>query len=619
MPVNRPTNAHGQGYSDLNFLMPQVVSSIDYTKGPYYAAIGDFGSVASAHTHLLGELPNQASVTIGTDGYQNMFSGGTIHFNNDGKLLGAMELGHYDGPWQPKQNFRKVNTILRYSEGTPKDGFSITAMAYASAGRLITDQPVRAVEEGLISQFGTLDPTDYSQSQRYSLSGHLDKPLGAGELAVSLYAVRSTMTLWNNFTHYLDDPVNGDQEEQDETRTLLGGAASYTIKPPILGLKTETVAGLQLRYDVVFVDRKHTWHRDTILGTCYQEQANPPVDTIAYAAANGNCTADQVNLLMVSPYLDETIHWTPWLRTALGIRADYQHASDHNLSRAPEVSGPAAAPLSARGGQWLFEPKINVALGPWEKTELYLSWGQGFHSNDVRGVFGFDAGGNTGGTQLLSKTTGMEVGLRTNIIPRLNLQLAAFQQDFSSELTYNPDIGADNSTAPSRRQGIEFSALYHPFRWLELNTDLAFAKPRYACAGNGTGANGCDGINGGTYIADAPRFIYSAGVLVNNLGPWSGSLQWRRLGTHSLTDGPQYPQDGGYSEWNLDASYEVKEGHLKGWKAQIAVFNLFNSHDMAADYYYTARLPGEPAQGIAGFQSHPLEPRSARFTLTKLF
>lgn len=619
MPVNRPTNTHGQGYSDLNFLIPQVVSSIDYTKGPYYAAIGDFGSVASAHTRLLNDLPNRMAATVGTDGYQNIVIGGTLHLKGDGHLLGALELGHYDGPWQPGQNFRKVNGILRYSEGTSQDGFSITAMAYASEGRLITDQPERAVAQGMISQFGTLDPTDYSKSQRYSLSAHGDKPVGPGQLAVSLYAIRSTMTLWNNFTHDLDDPVNGDQEEQDETRTTLGAAATYTVKPQILGRETQTVVGLQGRYDSVFVDRKHTWHRDTVLGTCYQEQNNPPYDTIAYAAANGNCTADRVHLLMVSPYLEETIHWTPWLRTVGGIRADYQHATDHNLARAPDANGPAAPPAYAAGGQWLFQPKASVALGPWEKTELYFSWGRGFHSNDVRGVLGFDAGGNTGGTQLLSKTTGMEIGLRSDIIPRLNLQVAVFQQDFSSELTYNPDIGADNSTAPSRRQGLEISAQYHPLRWLELNTDLAFARPRYRCAGNGTGVNGCGGIDGGTSIADAPRFIYSAGVLVNDLGPWSGSLQWRRLGTYSLTDGPKIPQGGGYSEWNVDVSYAITAGRWQGWKGQVGVFNLFNSHAMAADYYYTSRLPGEPAGGVAGFQSHPLEPRSARFTLSKTF
>jgi hypothetical protein len=618
MPVNRPTNAHGQGYSDLNFLMPQVVAGIDYTKGPYYAAIGDFGSVASAHTRLLDELPAQISATIGSDGYQNLFSGGTLHMPNHGKLLGALELGHYDGPWQPAQNFGKVNALLRYSQGAPGDGFSITAMAYASAGRLITDQPERAVQQGLISPLGTLDPTDYSRSQRYSLSGRLDKPIGAGRFSLSLYALRSAMTLWNNFTHNLDDPINGDQEQQDESRDTIGGALAYTITPRFLGQKSQITMGLQARYDSIWVDRKHSYHRDTTLDTCYQQQDDPPTDTIAYAAANGNCTADHVHLLMLSPHLAGTLHWTPWLRSDLGIRADYHQASDHNLARAPQVSGPAATPAYAHGSQWLIQPKVNVALGPWAKTEIYASWGQGFHSNDVRGVFGFDAGGNSGGTSLLSKTTGMELGLRTNIIARLSVQLAVFQQDFSSELTYNPDVGADDSTAPSRRQGIEFSAQYHPVGWLELNTDLAFAKPRYRCIGNGTGANGCDSIDGGTRIADAPKFIYSAGILISDHGPWSGALQWRRLGTHSLTDGPQYPQDGGYSEWNLDVSYAIKQGRMKGWKAQLGVFNLLNSHDMAAVYSYTSRLPGEPAQGIAGLQSHPLEPRSARVTLTKM-
>lgn len=619
MPVNRPTNAHGQGYSDLNFLMPQVVAGIDYTKGPYYANIGDFGSVASAHTRLLDELPNQAAITIGSDGYQNAFSGGTIHLKNDGRLMGAVELGHYDGPWQPGQNFRKANAIVRYSEGMPKDGLTVTAMAYDSQGGLITDQPERAVEQHLIGPFGTLDPTDHSRSSRYSLSGHMEKPLGEGQFAASLHAVRSKMTLWNNFTHYLDDPVNGDQEEQDETRTLLGGNATYTLNPQVLGLQTESVLGLQLRHDSVFVDRKHTYHRDTVLGTCFQEQDSPPIDTIAYAAANGNCTADQVRLFMVSPYLEETVHWSSWLRTVAGLRADHLSASDHNLARAPDVSGPAAAPSQASGSQTLYQPKMSIALGPWQQTELYFSWGQGFHSNDVRGVFGFDAGGNTGGTQLLSKTTGKEIGLRTNLIPHLSLQVAAFQQDFSSELTYNPDVGADDSTAPSRRRGLEVSAQYRPFTWLELNADLAFSQPRYRCAGNGTGNNGCDGIDGGTHIADAPGFIYSAGALVNNLGPWSGSLQWRRLGTHSLTDGPQYPQDGGYSEVNLDVAYDFKDGPLAGWKAQLGIFNILQSTDMAADYYYTSRLTGEPPEGVAGFQSHPLEPRSARLTISRFF
>ncbi|HWU02300.1 MAG TPA: TonB-dependent receptor plug domain-containing protein [Novosphingobium sp.] len=615
MPVNRPTNAHGQGYSDISFLIPQLVATIDYTKGPYYAAIGDFGSVASAHTALLDDLPGQAAVTVGTDGYQSLFEGGTLHLRQGGRLLAALELGHYDGPWQPAQNFRKINAVARYSRGSAGDGLSITAMAYASEGRLMTDQPARAVEQGLIGRYGTLDPSDYSKSQRYSVSAHWGRPVGAGQLVVSLYAIHSKMALWSNFTHYFQDLVNGDQEEQDETRTTLGGAGSYALKTRLLGRETQTIVGLQARYDAVFVDRKHTLLRDTVLGTCYQEQDDPPLDTIAYAAAGGNCTADRVRLLMLSPYVEQTMHWTRWLRTVVGLRADYQYATDHNLARAPEANGAAARPARASGSQLLLQPKAGIVLGPWARSEIYVSWGQGFHSNDVRGVFGFDAGGHSSGTRLLSRTSGMEVGLRTGIVPRLNLQVAVFQQDFSSELAYNADIGADEATAPSRRQGLEISGQYHPLPWLELNTDLAFARPRYRCAGNGTGAHGCENIEGGNFIADAPRFIYSAGVLVNNLGPWSGALQWRRLGTHSLTDGPQYPQDGGYSEWNLDVSYEVKAGRWKGWKGQVGIFNLFNSRDMAASYYYTSRLPGEAAAGVAGGQSHPLEPRSLRFTL----
>lgn len=600
MPVNRPTNAHGQGYSDLGFLIPQIVSAIDYTKGPYYAGIGDFGSVASSHTRLLDELPAQVTGTVGTDGFQDLFGGGTFHLGGDRRLLAAAQLGHYDGPWQPGQNFRKVNAILRYSQGTAGDRFTLTAMAYASEGRLITDQPERAIEQGLIDRFGTLDPSDYSRSQRYSLSAHLEKPVGPGQFSASLYAIRSTMTLWNNFTHYLVDPVNGDQTEQDETRTTLGGRAGYTVKARIAGIEVESVAGLQARYDSVFVDRKHTVGRDTVLPTCFQEGDD---GNFAYAAVNGNCNADHVRILTLSPHVQETVRWAPWLRTVLGLRADYTHATDRS-----EVTG-----THGSGGQWLVQPKGSLILGPWGRTEFYFSMGRGFHSNDVRGVFGTVPEQGTslagGTTPMLSRTTGMELGLRTGIVRGLQVQLAVFQQDFGSELVYNADSGQDEAGAPSRRQGIEVSAQYHPLRWLELNTDLAFSKPRYR-----TADLAAYGLNE-PYIADAPNFIYSAGILLDGLGGWSGSLQWRRLGTHSLDDGNKYPQDSGYSEWNIDIGYAF----VGGWKAQVAIFNLFGSKEAAADYYYTSRLPGEPAEGVTGFQTHPLEPRSARFSITKYF
>jgi len=601
MPVNRPTNAHGQGYSDLNFLMPQIVAGIDYTKGPYTAGIGDFGSVASAHTRLLDEMPAQVAATVGTDGYQELFGGGTLHFGNGGRLLAAVDLAHYDGPWTPKQNFKKVNAALRYSQGSATDGFSLTGLYYKSGGGLITDQPKRAIEQGVISRFGTLDPTDHSLSERFSLSGHLEKSIGSGQLSVSLYAVHSTMTLWNNFTHNLLDPVNGDQEEQDERRTTIGGAASYKFKDDLGGIGFETTVGVQARYDGAFVDRKHTLRRNTILPYCNAQDDDGNITT--FNAVGGNCTADHVRLLDLSPYVQESVRFTPWLRAVVGLRADYYHATDRS-----DMDGSHYA-----GQQWLAQPKANLIIGPFAKTEFYASYGKGFHSNDARGVFGtvaaegIQANGVT--TPLLASTTGFELGMRSNLIPKVQLQLAVFQQDFGSELTYNADTGQDEAGAPSRRQGIEVSGQYHPFKWLEFNADLAFSKPRYHTSD--LAAYGLDE----PYIADAPNFIYSLGVLVNGLGPVSGALQWRRLGTHSLDDGHKYPQDGGYSEWNLDVSYALPAG----LKFTVGVFNLFNSKDAAADYYYTSRLPGEPAEGITGFQTHPLEPRSARFTLSKTF
>jgi hypothetical protein len=601
MPVNRPTNAHGQGYADIGFVIPLLVAGIDFTKGPYYAAIGDFGSVASAHTRLVNAIPAQASVAVGTDGYQALSLGGTLNPASDKRLLGAMALEHYDGPWQPKENFQKVNAALRYSQGDKADGLSVTGFYYQSGGGLTTDQPQRAVDAGLIGRYGSLDPADHSRSLRYSLSAHLDQSVGPGHFALSLYAVHSTMTLWNDFTHFLLDPVNGDQEEQDEVRTTLGLAASYTVRASLAGITTETVVGLQGRHDTVLVDRKHTQHRTTILPIC--QTALPDGTVLNYSAVGGNCTNDRVHLLSLAPYVQEIVHLTPWLRVIGGLRLDTLRADDQSL-----VAG-----TRGHASQAVWQPKASLALGPWQKTEFYFSIGRGFHSNDVRGVFGtvpsLGVPLASGATPLMSTTTVMEAGLRSDIISRLSVQIAAFQQNFGSELVYNPDLGNDQAGAPSRRQGVEASAQYHPFRWLELNTDLAFSRPRYR-----DGSLAAFGL-AGPYIADAPNFIYSAGVLVDSLGPWSGGLQWRRLGTHPLVDGSQFPQDGGYSEWNLDVTYALSQG----WKVQVGIFNLFNSHGEAADFYYTSRLSGEPAAGVAGFQRHPLEPRAARFTLTRLF
>jgi outer membrane receptor protein involved in Fe transport len=307
-------------------------------------------------------------------------------------------------------------------------------------------------------------------------------------------------------------------------------------------------------------------------------------------------------MLDLGPYVETTTRWTPWLRTIVGLREEYYRASDHSY-----ITG-----FRGTGDETLFQPKGSLVVGPFHQTEFYVSAGQGFHSDDVRGVFGTvpieGIPGAAGKTPFMAPAVGYEVGMRTNIIPKMQVQIAVFQEEFKSELAYNADAGNDAASAPSRRQGVELSGQYRPFRWLEFNTDLSWSKARY------TGDLGPYGLDG-PYISNAPSFIGSFGVLVDNLGPWFGGLQWRNLGAYPILDGSKNPQDPGYSEINVDLGYRVND-HLK---LQATAFNLFNTRANAAAFYYAARLPGEPVDGVNDFQVHPLEPISGNIKVTWTF
>ena len=599
MPVNRPTNTHGQGYSDANFIIPELARGLEFTKGPFYAAVGDNGAVVSTHLNFANEIDNQISAGVGTLGVYNLFAGGTYKLGDNDRVLAGVSLGHVDGPYDHSDNFRKTAATIRYSHGQPGDGYDLTAMYYKGLGNFTTDQPLRAVQSGLIGRYGTLDPSDGSLSERLSLSGHYAARGDSWRFTSNAYAIRWRMTLYNDFTHYLDDPVNGDQESQNEARTTLGGAAALKLVKSFGGIETEATFGLQVRHDDAYVDKRHTLHRSVLNYCSIGQPTGAAIQTPAVGLA---CNADKVQLLDAGPYAEVQIHWTSWLRTVLGVREEYYRASDQSLTTG----------FSGSKDQTLLQPKASLILGPFWKNELYLSAGRGFHSDDVRGVFGTvpleGQPAATGPTPLLAPADAVELGFRSNIVPRLSVQVAVFQEDFRSELTYNADAGQDESSAPSRRQGIEISAQYKPWRWIELNTDLAFSKARYR------GDLTAFGLSG-PYIANAPSFIGSLGVLVDDLGPWFGGLQWRRLGAYPISDGDKTPTDRGYSEWNADIGYKVNPK----LRVQFSVFNLFNAKANSAAYYYTTRLPGEPVDGVADRQVHPIEPISAMLKATATF
>jgi outer membrane receptor protein involved in Fe transport len=598
MPLNRPTNAHGQGYSDLNFLIPETLQSLEYTKGPYYAAVGDFGAVAAVRQHLADDLPDELIGSVGTLGDERAAATGTLHLANGDRLLGAVDISHLDGPFNPPNNFRKTAGELRYSDGTATDGYSITALYYRGQGRLSTDQPERAVQEGLITRFGTLDPTDGNFSERESLSGQYAVSGDVWQFKTNAFAVHSLQTLWNDFTHFLNDPRNGDQEQQDETRTTLGGATDLTYHAAVGTIESDTTIGVQGRYDNEYVDKRHTKDR-VALDYCDDMD-------VAYVKGPFACNADLVQLGDAGAYAETATHWTTWLRTVLGAREEFYNATDRSL-----ITG-----FKGIGAQALFQPKGSLILSPWHGTEIYFSAGRGFHSDDARGVFQTlpleGIPGVSHRTPLLARSNGEEIGLRSTLLPNLDIQAAFFQIEFASELIYDQDVGQDQANAPSKRRGLEVSAEYHPLPWLELNTDLAATKARFA-----TGNPASYGLNG-RYIPNAPDFIGSFGVLVNGPGKWYGGLQARILGSYPLN-----PDDAvrgkGYSELNLDAGYRL----TPATRIELSLYNLLDERADAFNYDYVTRLPGEPSGGITnernGLQFHPLEPLSGRLTLRQMF
>ena len=598
MPINRPSNTHGQGYSDLNFLIPETFEGLDFTKGTYYAAIGDFGAVASEHLRLANDLPNQVVASVGTVGDERIAATRTVHLLNGDRLSGAAELSHLDGPFDPPNNFRKIASELRYASGTPTDGFTGTAMYYKGQGRFTTDQPQHAIDEGLIDRFGTLDPTDGQFSERESLSGHYAKSGDDWQLRISGYGIHSLQTLWNNFTHFLFDPINGDQEQQAEDRTTAGGEASFAVHADIAGIANNVVVGVQGRHDDIYTDKRHTRARQ-ILDYCEGSVG-------FYSIGKGACNADSIQVADTGIYAEDTVHWQPWLRTILGFRQEFYNGTDRNL-----LTG-----FKGVGSQALFQPKGSLVLGPWHQTELYISAGRGFHSDDARGVFQTlpleGIPGLSHHTPFMAKADGEEIGLRTTPFPGLSLQASLFQIEFASELIYDQDMGQDQAQAPSKRRGVEVSAQYRPYPWMELNADVAATHARFR-----TGNPASYGLNG-LYIPEAPNFIGSFGMIVDQLGPWYGGLQLRALGSYPLNP-DNLVRGKGYHEVNVDIGYKISAGT----KVQLSIYNLFNEHADAFNYDYATRYAGVPAGGFTderqNLQVHPLEPISARVMLTQAF
>jgi outer membrane receptor protein involved in Fe transport len=620
MPINQPTHAHGQGYTDMNFLIPELADELTYTKGPYYANVGDFGAVGSVHVSYRDTTPDQVAATVGMYGFQRIFTAGTTELGR-GQLLAAVELQHYDGHFETPDDQRKENVVLRYSEGDAKNGYSLTGMVYHGLWTNTTDIPLRAITEGLVpNRFGTLDPSDGGRAWRTSLSFNGHETVGEGFLTTSAFFIENQLHLINNFTHFLTDPIQGDQEDQIENRHAFGGQANYTLPVPLGSIPNDLSVGVLTRYDLLHVSRNPS-----------EDQISQPAEDDPPSFTND----DRVWLFSGAAYVQATTHWTDTFRSVLGFREDYQHGTDIDYEAAYHET--AGYSNTGTAQQQLPQPKGSLIYRATDTLELYASAGRGFHSADLRGV-NQDVSVDLGlpHTQLLSKQEGQEVGVRATPAPNFTLTFALFNLWQQSETIIDPDVGADSAGPPSRRYGFEVNVTYKINRFLEFYGSVSGDHTRFTHPlDDGTGHEG-------TYITDAPVATGSLALYLTDLGPWSGGLSYRYLGDYPLSSGPcnnaaavhDFPgvatscanaptalgqvNGKGFGETNLDVHYALPDK----WSASMGIYNLFNVHAAAAEFWYVDRLQNEIAtypDGRADIHEHPLEPIMVRLTLAKQF
>jgi hypothetical protein len=568
IPVNMPTHGHGQGWSDVNFLIPELVSGVQFKKGPYYAEEGDFSTAGAANINYVNVLDRPfARLTVGADRFGRLVAAASPQVGA-GHLLVAMESGYDDGPWVQAQQHRRLNGVARYSHGSATNGFSVTAMGY-DARWIGTDQvPRRALQSGLLSRFGTLDPTSGGATSRYTLSTEIQRTGASRATKAVAYAARHDLDLFSNFTYGLSDPDNGDQFEQVDDRNVFGGRIGHRQRTRLFDRWLEHGIGGHVRHDDIGA---------LGLYTARQRQRLFPV------------REDAVRQTSLGAYYDVEAELADRLRATAGVRGDVYHFRVR--SDRPENSG--------RDSAAVISPKFGVAFAPARSVELYGNFGYGFHSNDARGAtLTVDplTGEPADRVTPLARTRGGEIGLRTTWIPKLQTTVAVWGLAIDSELVFVGDAGTTEAGRPSRRAGVEWTNYYSVRPWLRLDADVAWSSARFT-----------DDDPAGAAVPGAVRQVASIGASLGEVKRFTAEVRMRHLGRRPLIEDATV-------ESERSTLVNVGGGYRFAPRARVVVdvVNLLDSQTSDIDYYYRSRLPGEPAAGVDDIHTHPVQPRTVR-------
>lgn len=582
MPINKRSHGHGQGYTDLSFIIPETIQTLKYKKGAYYAEIGDFSGAGSAEfITLKGKRGSEVSASLGTDGYQRYLVTNSSKVS-EGSLNFALEANYYDGPWTDiKEDVNKVNIFAKYNHNLWGGDLSISFMGYDNQWNSADQIPLRAVTQGIIDEFGSLDTTLGGDSSRYSINALWQN----NNISAAVYAIDYSLNLWSNFTYFLDNPETGDQFEQVDDRKIFGGHLDYLHLSQFNGRDMSNKVGMQVRYD------------DIAEVGLFRTQAQQGIGAIR---------ADSIEEGSIGLFWENKIAWTDAFRTTFGARYDH-FTFDVNSLVGVNVNG---VDLSGNKGS---ESDSNIALKGSviytfsEQIEGYLAVGQGFHSNDARGTLKQidpNSGENISPVDPLVDSFGYEIGFRINLNDRLNASASIWTLNLDSELLFVGDAGNTEPSFESERSGFEVTAYYRLSEALTFDLEYALTDSKFLGVPKEESA-----------IPGAIESVIQAGVSWQPAKGWFASARLRYLGQRPLVEDESEIADSSQIV-NFNLGYRYSEALT----FKLDILNAMDSNDHDIDYFYASRLANEPAgTELEDLHYHVLVPRSIRFAVAYSF
>jgi hypothetical protein len=556
VPVNLPSHAHGQGFTDLHFVIPELVVGVSGYKGPYFAQFGDFATAGAVALHLAETLPESfARAEIGQYGMARLVVAESPQLGDAWRSVTAVEVARQDGPFVHPEDLGRLNLYARVAHDLgPRSELSLTWSSYGSTWNGSGQIPARVVcgegvvdappNRGCLDRFDAIDPTEGGRTARHSAQVAFKTISEASDLVAQAYVVRYRFSLWSDFTFFAQDPVHGDEIEQDDDRWVVGGEVRARRHDHWRGMTFTSTAGLQARNDSI---DDQLWHDQARVRRAPTSLAN-------------------VNETQLGAFVEEDARVAPWMRFVVATRADRVdvNVTDHLGS------------ASGIAGQTQVSPKWMAVLTPAPAIDFYADWGRGFHTNDARGVVRpQDA------ATLIVPATGYEAGTRVRPVRGLDLTAAAFLLDLDSELVWDGDTGTTVPSGATRRYGVEIGGRWQLGGWLFADADATLTRALYRLnAGNGDA------------VALAPTRTFTAGVgVTRTLGDWTpfGSVRIKSIGDRPATpDGSLVAQ--GYTLVNAEAGARWRDIEVG-----VDVLNLTNTTWREAQFATTSRLRGERA------------------------